>query len=85
MGDSCWYEYITQKDRRNVPNIPPRDEKLDEFHEIIPLQVGNTDAQYNAARVLRHLAMSGGALAKSSALPAVPALLLGLKVQPPAC
>ena len=46
------------------------------------MQVGNTDAQYNAARVLRHLAMSGGSVAKSSSLPAVPALLSGLKVLP---
>ena len=45
------------------------------------VQEGNTDAQYNAARILRHLAMGGSPLGKTAARQAIPALVQGLKVR----
>ena len=45
------------------------------------MQEGNTDAQYNAARILRHLAMGGSPLGKTAARQAIPALVQGLKVR----
>lgn len=44
------------------------------------MQSGNTDAQYNSARVLRHIAMGGTQASKAASVLALPALLRGLKV-----
>lgn len=44
------------------------------------MQEGNTDAQYNAARILRHLAMGGSTSGKAAACQAIPALVHGLQV-----
>ena len=44
------------------------------------LQEGSTDAQYNSARILRHLAMGGSAAGKQAAYQAIPALVHSLKV-----
>lgn len=44
------------------------------------MQEGSIDAQYNSARILRHLAMGGSAEGKEAAFQAIPALVHGLKV-----
>ena len=46
------------------------------------LQSGSVDAQYNSARVLRHLAMSGESPERTAVLEAIPALVEGLQVAP---
>lgn len=48
---------------------------------LFGLQEGSTDAQYNSARILRHLAMGGSAAGKQAAYQAIPALVHSLKVQ----